>query len=173
MKAIGASRRVFKLLDCVLSIPKSGNKCLLRNYDGDVEIDDVWFAYPFRPSHMILKGITLKLKPGSKVGLVGPSGSGNTTIGNLIKRFDKPLKGNILVNGIPLVDISYEHLHQKISIISQEPVLFNCSVEENIAYRLEGKATSADVKNVAKMANAYEFISNFLKSIKHLLENVD
>ncbi|KAF7806277.1 ABC transporter B family member 25 [Senna tora] len=68
MKAAGASRRVFQLLDRVSSMP--------NDQDGEVELDDVWFAYPSRPSHMILKGITLKLQPGSKVALVGPSGGG-------------------------------------------------------------------------------------------------
>ncbi|KAF6144537.1 hypothetical protein GIB67_023983 [Kingdonia uniflora] len=114
MKAAGASRKVFQLLDRVLSMPKSRNKCPLRNQDWDVEIDDVLFAYPSRPSHIILKGIILKLKPGSKVGFVGPSGGGKTTIENLIER-------------------------------------------------LEGKTTSADVENVAKMANAHEFVSKFPK----------
>ncbi|KAF6162896.1 hypothetical protein GIB67_021045 [Kingdonia uniflora] len=70
MKATGASRRVFQLLDCVSSMPKSWNKCPLGNQDWDVEIDDVLFAYPSRPSHIMLKGIILKLKPGSKVGLI-------------------------------------------------------------------------------------------------------
>ncbi|KAI4964344.1 hypothetical protein ZWY2020_005905 [Hordeum vulgare] len=134
MKASGASRRVFQLLDRVSSMTNTGDKCPKNENEGEVELDDVWFAYPSRPSHMILKGITLKLAPGSKVALVG-------------QWWWKK--------------ISHQYLHQKVSIVSQEPTLFNCSIEENIAYGLEGKASSADVENAAKMANAHDFICSF------------
>uniref|UniRef100_A0A7I4D4H7 ABC transmembrane type-1 domain-containing protein n=1 Tax=Physcomitrium patens TaxID=3218 RepID=A0A7I4D4H7_PHYPA len=157
MKAAGASRRVFQLLDRVSSMSKAGDaKPLGKDEEGEVKLENVWFSYPSRPKDLVLKGVNLTLKPGAKVALVGPSGGGKTTIANLVERFYDPDQGVITLNRINLKEIDHRHLHEKISIVSQEPTLFNCSIAENISYGLKDNVKHEDIERVS-VRHPYHF----------------
>eukprot|EP00850_Spirogloea_muscicola_P002434 SM000009S23563 [mRNA] locus=s9:776272:781348:- [translate_table: standard] len=162
MKAVGASQRVFQLLDRVPALKAPGSKTPVgEGRGGEIRVENVWFAYPSRPNDMILKGVNLRLRPGTRLALVGPSGGGKSTVASLVQRFYDPKEGTIFLDNVPLPEISHKHLHQNISIVSQEPVLFNTSIVHNIAYGCEGTASRDAIEKAAKMANAHDFIMQF------------
>ncbi|XP_053376313.1 uncharacterized protein LOC123533999 [Mercenaria mercenaria] len=158
MKAVGASVRIFDLMD---RKPKVSNENGRRipDLNGRIEFKSVEFIYPSRPETKVIKDLTLTVEPGQMVALVGPSGGGKSTLVNLIERFYDPDVGCISLGGVDLRELDPEWIRQKISMVSQEPTLFACSIKENIAY---GKQASLDeVMAVAKEANAHEFITTF------------
>ena len=108
---------------------------------GKIEFKNVYFSYPTKPNQLVLKNLSFKINPGEKIGLVGLSGSGKSSIIQLIERFYDVNKGEILIDGINIKEYNLYELRKKIGLVSQEPVLFKRSVYENILY---GKLDSND-----------------------------
>ncbi|XP_057484562.1 ABC transporter B family member 4-like [Actinidia eriantha] len=129
----------------------------LDDIHGDIELRDVYFSYPARPDEQIFSGFSLSLPRGTTAALVGQSGSGKSTVISLLERFYDPLAGEVLIDGINLKEFQLKWIREKIGLVSQEPVLFTCSIKENIAYGKDG-ATTEEIKAAAELANAAKFI---------------
>ncbi|NQT23572.1 MAG: ATP-binding cassette domain-containing protein, partial [Candidatus Omnitrophica bacterium] len=106
----------------------------------------------------VLEGVTLDVKKGEIIAIVGPSGAGKTTLANLIPRFYDPLKGTIKIDGIDLKDASLKSIRDQIGIVTQEMLLFNDTVLNNISYGSQ-KFSNEDVIKAAKIANAHNFVA--------------
>uniref|UniRef100_A0A673JZR7 Antigen peptide transporter 1-like n=1 Tax=Sinocyclocheilus rhinocerous TaxID=307959 RepID=A0A673JZR7_9TELE len=160
-KAVGASEKIFEYVDRKPDIPPDGSLAP-QTLKGHVQFKKITFAYPKRPDTDVLKNVSLELKPGQITALVGPSGSGKSTIVSLLERFYQPQSGKILLDQKPLLEYKDQYLHEKISVVSQEPVLFARSVQENIKYGKEN-ASDEEMRAAAKLANADDFILNLPK----------
>jgi ABC-type multidrug transport system fused ATPase/permease subunit len=127
---------------------------------GEVELKNVHFSYPTRPDVEVLKGISIHVRPGQTVALVGMSGCGKSTIISLIQRYYDPSHGSVTIEGTDLREYHLKSIRSMISVVSQEPVLFDCSIRDNIVYGLDYDVPMADVMECARTANAHDFISN-------------
>ncbi|CAB3405451.1 unnamed protein product [Caenorhabditis bovis] len=137
-----------------------GEKCARPDIDGRAKIDNVSFAYPSMPRKAVCKNLTIDIAKGSSIALVGYSGSGKSTIVALLERFYEVEEGKITIGTTPIDNIDLFHLRSNIALVSQEPVLFNASIFENITLGLEG-VTLDDVREACECANASQFIENF------------
>ncbi|XP_054420503.1 ATP-binding cassette sub-family B member 5 [Pteronotus mesoamericanus] len=127
--------------------------------EGNIEFREVSFFYPCRPDVLILRGLSLSIETGKTVAFVGSSGCGKSTSVQLLQRFYDPVKGQILFDGVDAKELNVQWLRSQIAIVSQEPVLFNCSIAENIAYGDNSRAVPLDeIKEVANAANIHSFI---------------
>ncbi|CAG9561788.1 unnamed protein product [Danaus chrysippus] len=156
--ARGAGEQIFKLIDNIPKINPLLNLGITpQSMEGNIEFKNVFFHYPSRPNVKILKGINLSVSKGQSVALVGHSGSGKSTIVQLISRNYDVIDGSVRIDGNNVKDLSVRWLRSQIGLVGQEPVLFNTTVRENIRYGRED-ATDEEIEKVAKQANAHEFI---------------
>lgn len=155
METVGASRKVFELMSRKPKFVLDGVEKPLVN--GNIHFSEVDFTYPSRPNNPVLKNLTLNIKAGETVALVGPSGGGKSSIVSLIEHFYQPDNGTITLDGIPIKDINHVYYHQKIALVAQEPILYDGSVRHNILYGCDF-ATEDDMINVSKMANVHDFV---------------
>lgn len=154
-RTLGATDRVREILQeptepLVADAPKT-------RFRGEIEMQDVSFAYPSRPEAPVLREFSLQAKAGQRIALVGPSGSGKTTSISLLYRFYEPTSGRILMDGQPINEMALPTLRHNLALVPQEVLLFGGSIRENIAY---GKpdATEAEIIEAAKKANAHLFV---------------
>jgi len=124
-------------------------------------VKEVQFHYPARPEVQVLQGLNVSVKPGQTLALVGPSGCGKSTVVSLIERFYDPLSGFLTLDGNDLRDLNIRWLRSQIGIVSQEPVLFDTSIAENIRYGANFREVSdEEVIEAAKAANIHSFIES-------------
>jgi len=159
MRALGAAERIFEITDREPEIGHGEGK-VLENVNGKLEFDHVEFAYPSRPDVRALHDVSFTVEPGEVIALVGHSGSGKSTIANLIPRFYDPTAGQILIDGHRLDELEPQWLRRQIGIVSQEPVLFSTTIAANILYGVD-EVDEVAMTKAAKMANAHDFIVSF------------
>ncbi|XP_053600258.1 ATP-dependent translocase ABCB1-like isoform X2 [Plodia interpunctella] len=167
--AKGAGAQIFNLIDNVPTINPLLNKGIVpKSIAGNIELKDVVFRYPSRPDIKVLKGVSLSIKRGQSVALVGHSGCGKSTIIQLLSRYYDALEGTVYVDDMDVRQLSVRWLREQIGLVGQEPVLFNTTVRENIRYGREG-ATDADIEACARQANAHQFIMKLPKGYDTLV----
>ena len=163
-KATIAAKRVFSMIDYPSSIDarKSVNVGIKVNestFVGKIEFKNVWFRYPRRKEDFVLRGLNLTINPKESVALVGESGCGKSTFVNLVMRFYDVDSGEVLIDGVNIKDYDLHSLRTHISMVMQEPIIFNYSILENILYG-KPNATNSEIKESCELANCMEFIEN-------------
>jgi ATP-binding cassette, subfamily B, bacterial MsbA len=155
-QAIAASERIFEMLDTHTEVQERGDAPPLAPFRRAIEFRDVGFAYDEGPGR-ILRGVSFTIGAGQMVAIVGRSGAGKTTLVNLLPRFYDVTGGAILIDGVDVRHVTLKSLRQQIGIVTQETVLFDDTIANNIAYG-SSNASRDQVEHAARAANAHDFI---------------
>lgn len=164
--ALSAAQSVFALVD--LDPEQEDGQPMPQRTKGKIEFKDVLLAYP-NTKRPALNRISFSVKPGERLALVGRSGGGKTSLINLLPRFYELQQGQVLLDGVDMRDLALADLRQQFSLVSQDVILFNDTVFNNIAYGLLGNASEADVISAAKAAHAWEFIEQLPNGLQQEL----
>ncbi|NOT77281.1 MAG: ABC transporter ATP-binding protein [Cyclobacteriaceae bacterium] len=153
-RGLASSKRIFTLVDTVPLIENKPNAVVLSGFEKNIEFKGVSFAYD---SNLVLRDINLSIEKGKTVALIGPSGGGKSTLADLVPRFYDPTQGDVCIDGRSLRDYEIESLRKHMGVVTQESILFNDTIFNNIAFGMPGVSEEA-VINAAKIANAHDFI---------------
>ncbi|SNR65003.1 ABC transporter transmembrane domain-containing protein [Puniceibacterium sediminis] len=157
-RAAGATERLVELLHTEDPIKDPQSPAVLPTpVRGEISFEGVSFAYPARPDVSALDNVTLQIRAGETIALVGPSGAGKTTIIQLIQRFYDPDEGSVRMDGMSLADLKRDNFRRHIALVPQDPVIFAASARENIRFG-RPDATDAEIEAAAQAAAASEFI---------------
>jgi ATP-binding cassette, subfamily B, bacterial MsbA len=156
-QALAASERIFEMLDTHTEVEERPDASPLAPFRTAIELRDVGFGYDDAPGR-ILRGVSFTVRAGEMVAIVGRSGAGKTTLVNLLPRFFDVSTGSILVDGVDVRDVTLASLRRQIGIVTQETVLFDETIAQNIAYG-SAAATQEEIELAARAANAHEFVS--------------
>lgn len=154
-RGTASAKRIFDIIDTEPLIRNKPNAKSLSFFSGAIEFKNVSFSYG--PDKTVLKNINLTIAKGKTIALVGPSGGGKSTLADLVPRFYDPTEGEVCIDGVSLTDYDLESLRKHLGIVTQESILFNDTIFNNIAF---GKPNvgEAEVIQAAKIANAHDFI---------------
>jgi ATP-binding cassette subfamily B protein len=156
-RAAGATERLVELLTSEDTVQDPRLTEFTQPRQGDIRFENVTFQYPSRPEISALDGVSLHVKPGETIALVGPSGAGKTTIIQLIQRFYDPQSGAVLFDDVDLRDMTREDFRRDIALVPQDPVIFADTARENIRFGRPG-ASDAEVQEAARAAAAHDFL---------------
>ncbi|MCC5946397.1 MAG: ABC transporter ATP-binding protein [Bernardetiaceae bacterium] len=153
-RGLASGERILAIMDTIPDITSPQNPIHIKSFEREISLQNVCFAYDEK---MVLDKLNLDIPKGKTIALVGPSGGGKSTVADLIPRFYDPIAGQVMIDGIDIKDVALEDLRQLMGVVTQEAILFNDTIFNNIAFGIS-KASEEDVIKAAKIANAHDFI---------------